>query len=69
MDLEVVVVKDGPSCWLVLDWLLLVLLVFEVLRVESGCSLADRWIAFSSVPRCINYRSTLDDQLRIYGLT
>lgn len=42
MDLEVVVVKDGPNYWLVLDWLLLVLLVLGVYRVESGCSLADR---------------------------
>ena len=49
MDLEGVVVNDGPSCWLVLDWLLLVLLVFEVLRVESGCSLANRRSIISSV--------------------
>jgi len=42
MDLEGAVVKDGPSCWLVLGWLLLVLLVLGVRRVESGCSLADR---------------------------
>ena len=42
MDLEVVEVKDGPSCWLALGWLLLVLLVLGVFRVESGCSLDGR---------------------------
>jgi len=58
MDLEVVVEKDGPSCWLALDWSLLVLSVSGVPRVESGC----RWCEFSSIdtiPGMYEYSRTM----------